>query len=423
MAHVTYPGRGHNNSEDLELMITSASDTVGEDQIIGGYNNRDSVTILMDSIQKDLKQVPSLPPNCSLFRVPTPLRKVKPEAYTPRMVSIGPYHRSEKHLQPMEAQKLRCLNDFLCRESPATLDDYVKAMIELEEMQKSSNSNLNEFVKIMTFDGCFILELIIRTNLKKRSDLYEPKHRDDPILNATWMSYVIKGDLILLENQLPFFVLEHLYNLFTGNSYSNGLGSFTSIACLFFEDFVPQPQTITAESSRFRPIFEVAKNMIRRSKKEDQVGVVALLIKAAKQVEEPEDKSQAKHLLAFVRDLLLQSPLRSPLNPGDSSHIRSATELHEASVKFEKGLKPCLSDIKFNNGVLKIPTMKIENWTEPLLRNLIAFEDNYITAYAAFIDGLINSPKDVELLQKKETIESLLGDPKELVALFTSLLK
>ncbi|XP_043700269.1 UPF0481 protein At3g47200-like [Telopea speciosissima] len=390
----------------------------------------------MESIQKDLKEVPSLPPNCSIFRVPTPLRKVKPEAYTPRMVSIGPFHRSEKHLQPMEAQKLRYLNDFLGRECQvATLIDYVKAMTGLENRTRRCYAEIIqfksefEFVKMMLIDGCFILELILRTNLQKN----EPRHLDDPILNATWMSYIIKCDLILLENQIPFFVLEHLYDLFTGNSYSNGLGPFTSIARLFFQDFVPQPQTINPKSSRFRRIFEVAKNVSdfvsvtrRLGKKEVGVDIDTPLLNS---VEEPEENSQAKHLLDFVRDLLLQSSSRRPQNPGEFKHTLTATELNEASIKFEKGPKTCLLDITFSNGVMKIPTMKIEDWTEPLLRNLIAFEqsrdsyDNYITAYAAFIDGLIDSPKDVELLQKKGIIEILLGDPKDVVELFNSLLK
>ncbi|XP_043700236.1 UPF0481 protein At3g47200-like [Telopea speciosissima] len=451
MAHVTYTGRGHNNSADLELITSASDDTVGEDTSMEGYSNsgkanRDAVSLLMESIQKDLKDVPTLSPNCSIFRVHTPVRKVKPEAYTPRMVSIGPFHRSDKQLQPMEAQKLRYLNDFLSRESQATLGDYVKAMTELEDRARRCYSEIiqvkseNEFVKMMLIDGCFILELILRTN-------YEPIRREDPILNATWVSHIIKCDLILLENQLPFFVLERLYNLNTGNSqYSNSpIGTLISN---FFQDFLPhegspQPQSNNISGrSRLRCFSEVPKNVfdfiisvvtIRRLVKKDQVeGVVKPLLEEEEATIKDEDTPAAveepKHLLDSVRDLLLKSFSGTQMSPGAFRRTHSATELKEASVKFEREPNTCLFNITFTNGVLKIPTMKIEDWTESLLRNLIAFEqyrdgNNYITDYAAFIDGLINSPKDVELLEKKGIIESLLGEPKEVAALFNGLLK
>ncbi|XP_043700237.1 UPF0481 protein At3g47200-like [Telopea speciosissima] len=427
MAHVIGTERRHKKCEDLNL-ISTASDTVSG---------------LVDSIQKELKELPSLPSNCSIYRVPKPLRKIKPGAYRPRMVSIGPFHRYKKHLQPMEAHKLRYLNDLLSRKSQPNLGDYVKAVTKLEYRARQCYSEIiqlkseDEFVKMMLIDGCFILELILRTN-----NPHEPRRRDDLILNATWMSQVIKSDLILLENQLPFFVLESLYKRFTGNSNSSGLDTLIS---RFFQDFVPQPQSITPESSQFRRISEVAKNVLISvtrwpSMKKNQGEVVDPLLKveAASTIkdketpaaEEPEEEnSKAKHLLDFVRDLLLQSFSAKPENRGKFALTRSATQLNEASVEFVKLPKTCLLNITFSKGVLKIPTMRIEDWTEPLLRNLIAFEqshDDYsheITDYAAFIDGLVNSPKDVELLEKKGIIESLLGEPEEVAALFNSLLK
>ncbi|KAJ4957899.1 hypothetical protein NE237_025010 [Protea cynaroides] len=489
--------RGRNSHEDLEL-TTSSSDTVGEDKITGGNDNLkadgDAVSVLEKSIQKALKKVTSLPSNCSIYRVPDPMRKIKPEAYTPRMVSIGPFHRHKKHLQPMEAHKLRYLNDLLGRESPAKLGNYLEAMIELEGRARRCYSEIiqlkykNEFVKLMLIDGCFILELILRSNLK------EPRRRHEPILNATWMSHVIKCDLLLLENQLPFFVLDRLYKLLTGNShYINGLGpcTFNDHACFFLGDFVLPPQSNTSQSSIFKvpkivydfvqvtrrlakkdqvdveaPLHEAAiikdkgipdfVSVTKRLVKKDQAEVVEPLLKKAiikdKEIseEEPEDSSQAKqdkeisvedhsegnshpmHLLDFIRALLLRSPSGAMEKQirGEFACTRSATELSEASVKFEKAPTKCLLDITFtDNGVLRIPSVRIGYWTESLLRNLIAFEQSYdayphdITYYAAFIDGLIDSPKDVELLQKQGIIESLLGEPEEVAALFNGLLK
>jgi hypothetical protein len=59
-----------------------------------------------------------------IYRVPKQLRKVNEEAYTPKLVSIGPFHhihrKSDKEkykldLKDMEEHKLKYLDDFLKR--------------------------------------------------------------------------------------------------------------------------------------------------------------------------------------------------------------------------------------------------------------------------------------------------------------------
>ncbi|CAB4294061.1 unnamed protein product [Prunus armeniaca] len=89
--------------------------------------------------------------------------------------------------------------------------------------------------------------------------------------------------------------------------------------------------------------------------------------------------------------------------------IPAATALSEAGVKFERGSDNNLMNIKFEDGVLTIPELAVAELTEPLFRNLIAFEQCYhgrsqqITSYAVFMDKLINSDKDIKLLSKKKS--------------------
>ena len=45
-------------------------------------------------------------------------------------------------------------------------------------------------------------------------------------------------------------------------------------------------------------------------------------------------------------------------------HLYSATQLHEVGVKFEVGTIKCLFDIKFEKGVLKIPSIELNDMTE-----------------------------------------------------------
>ena len=63
--------------------------------------------------------------------------------------------------------------------------------------------------------------------------------------------------------------------------------------------------------------------------------------------------------------------------------------------------------------LLKIPSMKLTNWTEILLRNVVAFEQcDYhvewaVTDYIILLDCIINTEKDVEILVEKKIMHTL----------------
>ncbi|WMV23163.1 hypothetical protein MTR67_016548 [Solanum verrucosum] len=109
----------------------------------------------------------------------------------------------------------------------------------------------------------------------------------------------------------------------------------------------------------------------------------------------------------------------------------NATELFEAEVSFAKGSDiTSLLDIKFeSSGLMTIPCLTIERDTEILLRNLIAYEQQssdvqlskYFSHYIVFMDNLIDSEKNVNLLRKKEIIVNLIGDDKNVASLFNTI--
>ncbi|KAE9447673.1 hypothetical protein C3L33_20428, partial [Rhododendron williamsianum] len=123
----------------------------------------------------------------------------------------------------------------------------------------------------------------------------------------------------------------------------------------------------------------------------------------------------------------------------------SASELHYAGVKFvsvearEGDIN--LFDVNFRepkflfwgffSARFKIPTLDIDDHTEPLLRNLIALEQccptvdqyYYYTSYAKFMDILISSEEDVKVLKKAKVIRNHLGKDKDVCCLFNNLCK
>ncbi|XP_035547367.1 uncharacterized protein LOC118348905 [Juglans regia] len=99
-------------------------------------------------------------------------------------------------------------------------------------------------------------------------------------------------------------------------------------------------------------------------------------------------------------------------------NIHGTTELAEARIRFKKTDKCDMFSIKFNNGLMEISPLSIGDQTKTYLRNLIAYEQycdrdngfNYVSNYVRFMDDLINTPKDVELLHRSGIIQNYLGD-------------
>ncbi|XP_022722235.1 uncharacterized protein LOC111279555 [Durio zibethinus] len=103
----------------------------------------------------------------------------------------------------------------------------------------------------------------------------------------------------------------------------------------------------------------------------------------------------------------------------DNSTSEVKNQLKEAGIKFKLVDGNTMFDIWFENGTLHIPEIKIGDDTEPFLRNLITYEQlladrdlKHATDYMLFMDYLIDSPKDMETLCQHGIIKNMLGDDK-----------
>ncbi|KAI0500390.1 hypothetical protein KFK09_018602 [Dendrobium nobile] len=102
--------------------------------------------------------------------------------------------------------------------------------------------------------------------------------------------------------------------------------------------------------------------------------------------------------------------------PSYEENKQSATKLKNVGVSFCKRKINFFRDISFNGGILSLPHLKVDNITESSLLNLIAFERLYattcneVTAYAFFMDDLINTRDDIALLRNEEIIKGLVSN-------------
>ncbi|TYH35497.1 hypothetical protein ES332_D13G196900v1 [Gossypium tomentosum] len=119
----------------------------------------------------------------------------------------------------------------------------------------------------------------------------------------------------------------------------------------------------------------------------------------------------------------------------------SATELEDAGIhllsvppkpemQIQEQWKECMFGITFDEGTkeLKIPTLQVDDFTERLFRNYMAYEQFlpsgqpiYFVDYVVFIDDLINTSKDVERLRKSGIIDNLLGNDEAVTQMFNKL--
>ncbi|KAF2320799.1 hypothetical protein GH714_030909 [Hevea brasiliensis] len=111
----------------------------------------------------------------------------------------------------------------------------------------------------------------------------------------------------------------------------------------------------------------------------------------------------------------------------DSYGIKSATKLNQAGIQFQKSKTRCLDDISFQSGVLKLPVIVVDETTESIFLNLIAYESLHVlagtevTSYFILMRSIIKDKQDVALLHSKGIIQNGLESDQEVAKLFNSL--
>ncbi|KAE9601003.1 hypothetical protein Lalb_Chr13g0293121 [Lupinus albus] len=154
--------------------------------------------------------------DCCIYRVPFDISLLNQDAYTPNVVSIGPFHHHNPRMQNMERHKLIYFNKFLNLAEPNVRRSYDDTL----------DLTTEELVKIILVDSCFIIELFWRFYYNNWSD-------GDAFLLKHWLTTKIRLDLLLIEKQLPFFVLENLYN----RAFISDSGNIPSFLVLTFDYF------------------------------------------------------------------------------------------------------------------------------------------------------------------------------------------
>jgi hypothetical protein len=327
---------------------------------------------------------------CCIFRVPQSLIDINGKSYQPRIVSIGPYHRGQPKLQMMEEHKWRYLRSLLSRTKEAkgiTLEDYLKSIHPLEKDARecySENIHLgtDEFLEMMVLDGCFMLELFRKVDNTK---LFEPQ---DPIATMAWILPFFYRDFLRLENQIPFFVLERLFETSKTPDEESG-PSLSLLAMRFFNNIMQRPD----------PVIETCHDL------------------------------KGLHLLDLVRSSFIPRDEESPPHEVNTpTHIiHCVSKLRRSGIKLNPGKAESFLVVNFRRGVIDMPTITIDDFMSSFLVNCVAFEQchnggsKHFTTYATFLDCLVNTAKDVEYLCDRNIVENYFGTEAEVARFINNL--
>ncbi|KAB1212255.1 hypothetical protein CJ030_MR5G025023 [Morella rubra] len=306
--------------------------------------------------------------NRSIYRAPERLCHGNEKYYTPHIVSIGLLHHGKERLKAMEEHKMRYMKAFIER-TKKSMEFYIQLIKEKEARVRGCYSetiqfNSDEFVKIILVDATYIIELFLRVYFEKLDD------ENDCIFHKPQFLWDIGSNMILLENQLPFFILEDLY---VQSSQHDNRPSFLKLSHCFLKH-VGDPN---------RAIEDQKLEVICPAKIEHFVDLLRQLYIPCKKVNKRQLKTMA---------------------------TPSVTELHQAGVKFKVGSSRNLFDIHFEKGILEIPRFNVSASSEIIIRNIMAFEqyssvERYMNDYIVLLSCLVSTPKDVDLLVKYGVIE------------------
>ncbi|KAJ3683495.1 hypothetical protein LUZ60_013722 [Juncus effusus] len=430
-------------------------------------------------VQQKLDAVPGKPMmyrHITIFRVPALFHEASKTYYQPQLVSIGPYHQGKESLRAMEEYKWSTLRDFLSRNEKVHFNIYFEEIRDLEMTARlcySENVNMtsDEFVMMLILDGCFILEYFLKKQCRQL----------DTLLDASWVDIGLDSDLLLLENQIPFFIIHKLFDinsgyyqdcrdncfllkLIAGFQYRLALGKKIkphSVPCdqmchllhFYHKSLVAevykeqQTNHVTCNQSRkwsvgmFSSFLSQLMDVASKKQERDE--------RAALKKQERDERAnqsmelqpngnqsfalgigtfswfpaQSRHVQSGKHEI--DESANKELKDGEKtppqSHIPCVSELHNAGVSFKRKINPRhMFDITFQNGIMEMPLMQIDASVKIILTNLVAFEQSQryhtitiFNSYLALMDILVNTEKDVALLQQSGILENFLQNEED----------
>nr|XP_043621822.1 putative UPF0481 protein At3g02645 isoform X2 [Erigeron canadensis] len=379
-------------------------------------NEAEPFEILLRCVESGKKCVEKRP---SICMVPSVLRNLSEKSFIPRVVSIGPLHKENENLKKFEWLKHSFLYDLLSRSSDPTLAEQLNECLEkvndlIEDIRSSYDDMIKEKYKgridqlahMMVLDASFILEFCLKQE-------YKQDNKEATMLSKIQIT-CIAIDLLLLENQIPFFVLQTIFDCTINRKGSHQENYLTCLLQKILGKYIHPFAQCTKDSEDT----EHAQCSDDSKKESEHAHVLDCLHKTYK-----------------VKTSEKVGDCQASLN-----YNHSVVELDRSGVNFkpqkEKEMEMSMSIIKsrscynlspWSKRTLFMPTLVIQEFTETVLRNFIAYEqfspevNYYFTSYASAMDMLIDSEADVGKLVESKVIVNNLGSNRDVATVINGI--
>ncbi|KAJ1704544.1 hypothetical protein LUZ63_004323 [Rhynchospora breviuscula] len=383
-----------------------------------------------------------------LFKVPRSIGSVYPKAYKPNVVSIGPYHRGSPSLKDMETEKRQFLELNLWSKEKNAWAVFVKKMAKLEgavrvyypELGTSMDSQ--DFLSMMLLDGFYILGLLYPWSFVKVHS------------NEAHNAVDVWHDLLLLENQIPFTVIERICEQWAqdaGDDEQTMLEKVREQAASSIETVLCNlsiPFAINHKPDKFEYLLYLFHTYFKPSRSCNcTVGIdnhasANMPLNLLRQYSFQRVASLVNQIVLIIFHWVCnfydrhQRQTECSVSTCDQAvhwhlHLHRAVQYDEVGVKFRakesRGHNQhSLLDITFSNGILEIPCLHVDESAAWLFGNLIAFEqtnrpiEKDVTAYVMFMSQLMATPEDVALLSREGIVRHQLNN-RDISTLFANL--
>ncbi|WCJ19030.1 hypothetical protein M5689_001341 [Euphorbia peplus] len=343
----------------------------------------------------------------SVFQVSKPVKSIKPEAYTPHFIALGPYHNFHPYLYKF--QKFKLYQAQIIHQE-FNLPDFIILSQQIETKVVDIKSYYNDHLEItdetlswmMVIDGLFLLRLIYKA--ESESDFFDESGRKFS------MDSILK-DVTMIENQIPFFVLEHLVARHHSNSPS----------------IIIKPLLVMSIKicSRTSPISLHGKFL-----KHDFIYPFHLLDLMYNLVLfggiPPGLEDEFHHSGGSIWDKIFRLLGTIPASEEEKDLIPDASQLSGVKVNFIGGIGIKFISFRQADASLHLPILTLNSYSDVVIRNLIAYEavtkpeSQDFARYIEIMAAMIRSLEDVELLRSKGILKHE-GDCGEIVKLFKAI--
>ncbi|GMP60337.1 hypothetical protein CsSME_00023240 [Camellia sinensis var. sinensis] len=427
----------------------------------------------------------------SIFRVPTTISAFKPEAYIPQLMGLGPYHHFRSELYEMERYKLAAASRLQKQFKSLEFKQLVEKLAKFEHKvracyHKYLDVECDTLAWIMAIDGLFLLDFLQNYLIHAKENISSTSttaHLVDSSGRKLAHGSIL-GDIMMLENQIPIFVLRAILSIqcslpdVEDNLLPTMLMGFCKALSplkLVKED-LPLSQ-VSEHAHLLDLLYHLTVPKLENSQEHQGKNTCGKFESSSSHAAEKFDSSKSCHVfdklwsllsnlnVGFVRKItkpiqnilgvsskivssvpgisFLSSKKKEDIKPEDeaSSDEKKTPKVEEIMIPSVSmlrfaGVEFCssnggLATIKFNKYTKKfhLPVIILNVNSEVVMRNLVAYEASttseslVFARYMELMNGIIDTAEDAKMLRENKIIINSLKSDADVAELFNGMSK